>query len=231
MESRVSQLLSERGFTMITALPVRAGMLAVALLTVTAMQPAAAATVLFDTPPFAGTTALETPGRQIIGNELFVPDFDFATDVFAFNTTAFGVDSLSFQNSLVADLPSQGVNVVIVRDTDSDNDLSTPFLAGTAAGLIAAQIETPTPGFFIYHNSNLSMSRLVYSTDLSDVAADLKVLARLTNPTGVEAIALMPTISAANFQLVPEPAGFAFVASAAVTSLVRRRRFERGGIR
>lgn len=216
---------------MTAALPVRADMIAVALLTVTAMQPAPAATVLFNTPPFAGTTALDTPGRQIIGNEIFVPDFDFATDAFAFDTTAFGVDSLSFQNSPAADLPPSGVNVVIVRDTDSDNDPSTPFLAGTAAGLIAAQIDTPTPGFFIYHNSNLSMSRLVYSTDLSDVTADLKVLARLTNPTGAEAIALMPTITAAHFQLVPEPAGFALVAAAALTSLARWRRDDQGGIR
>lgn len=206
------------------ALPVRANLLVAVLLSVAAMQPAAAATLLFDTPPFAGTTALETPGRQIIGGELFLPDFDFATDVFAFDTGAFGVSGLSFQNSPVADLPSSGVNAIVVRDTDSDNDPSTPFLAGTAAGLIAAQIDTATPGFFVYHNSNLAMSRLVYSTDLSDATADLKILARLTNPTGAEAIALMPTISAANFQLVPEPTGVALTAAAAVISLARRRR-------
>ncbi len=67
------------------------------------------------------------------------------------------------------------------------------------------------------------MSRLVYSTDLSDATADLKILARLTNPTGAEAIALMPTISAANFQLVPEPAGVALAAAATLPWVARRR--------
>ena len=33
------------------------------------------------------------------------------------------------------------------------------------------------PGFFIYFNSGLDLPRLVYSTDLSDNTADLKVLA------------------------------------------------------
>ncbi|TWT48418.1 PEP-CTERM sorting domain-containing protein [Botrimarina hoheduenensis] len=214
---------------MITALPVRAGLdarvglLAATLSWLVAGVPAEAAQVLFNPPPFAGTTALETPGRQIVGNEVFVPDFDFAADVFAFNAAAFGIESLTHQNSMAASLPSSGVNVIVLQDTDSDANPATPFLAGTAAALIAAQIDTPTPGFFIYHNSNLAMSRLVYSTDLSETTSDLKILARLTNPTGAEAIALLPTISAANFQLVPEPASMALVATAAATLVLRRR--------
>jgi hypothetical protein len=182
-----------------------------------------AATFLFNTDPFVGSTALATPGRQVVGNELFIPDFDFANDVFAFDAAAFGVESLSFQNSVTGDLPSSGVNAVIVRDTDTDNDPLTPFNAGSAANLIAAEIDSPAPGFFIYHNGGLGLNRLVFSTDLSDVDADLKVLARLTSPVGVDAIALMPTISAANFQVVPEPAG-AVLAAVAIGGLARSRR-------
>jgi hypothetical protein len=130
---------------MFAALPVRAGLFAAALTIVSPALPAGAALFLFNADPFAGTTALETPGRQVIGNELFIPDVNFTTDLFAFDTAAFGIESLSFFNSLAADLPAAGVNVVVVRDTDNDNDPLTPFNAGSAAGLIAAQINTPTP--------------------------------------------------------------------------------------
>lgn len=208
---------------MIAALPVRIGLLAVAMSIVSFALPAAAATFAFNTEPFAGTTALTDPGRQVIGNELFIPDFNLAADVFAFDAAAFGVESLSFQNSLAADLPSSGVNVFVVRDIDNDNNPATPFNAGSAAGLIAAQIDTPTPGFFVYHNSGLGLNRLVFSTDLSETTSDLKIVARLTNPTGADAIALMPSISAANFQLVPEPNG-AILAATACLALTGRRR-------
>ena len=212
---------------MFAALPVRAGLFAAALTIVSPALPAGAALFLFNADPFAGTTALETPGRQVVGNELFIPDFNFATDLFAFDAAAFGIESLSFLNSLAADLPAAGVNVVVVRDTDNDNDPLTAFNAGSAAGLIAAQINTPTPGFFIYHNSGLGLNRLVFSTDLSETTSDLKVVARLTNPIGSDAIALMPSISAANFQVVPEPASIV-LALASVAGLATLRRKQAG---
>ena len=207
-----------------TIFSVRAGIVTAALVLI---QPAAtvdAASVVFADDPFAGTTVLETPGRQFVGNELFVPDFDFSTDTFEFRRNAFGVDSLSFQTSLVADLPTSGVNVVVVQDTDNDNDPATPFLAGTAANLIADQIDAPTPGFFIYHNSNLGLNRLVFSTDLSDASSDLKILARMTSPSGSDAIDLLPNISAANFSVVPEPSTCLLTALGGSVFLFGRRR-------
>src|SRR5512145_2164968 len=51
---------------------------------------ATANTFTFDTDPFAGSTALTTPGRQIVGGEAFIT-FNIATDLFALNTAVFGV--------------------------------------------------------------------------------------------------------------------------------------------
>jgi PEP-CTERM motif len=169
---------------------------------------AGAAIIPFTTDPFTGSDALTTPGRQIVGGELFT-DFDVSTDVFAFDASVFGIGSISFANSLVANLPTTGLNVIVLQDLDNDSNAATPFAAGSAANLIAAQITSPGAGFFIYFNQGLNVPRLVYSTDLSDNTADLKVLARLTNlPSGA-----LPTFTSANFAIlqVPEPSSLALL--------------------
>ncbi len=144
--------------------------------------PGQAAQIVFDTDPFAGSTALTTAGRQVVGNELFLPSFDFNADQFVFDRNIFGITGLQFFNGLVSGLPSSGVNLVILQDTDNDANLATAFNAGTAANLIAAQITADGPGFFIYHNQGLGLNRLVFSTNLNDSAADLKILARIQAP-------------------------------------------------
>jgi hypothetical protein len=163
-----------------------------------------AATFHFQTDPFAGSTALTTPGRQIVGGEDFIT-FNIATDVFAFNPAVFGINQLVFANDLVENLPTSGVNVIVLQTQPI------PFAAGLAANLIAAQITTPGPGFFIYFNSGLDLPRLVFSTDLSDNTADLRVLARMTNLSGQAGRDLLPTFTAANFALVPEPSTLSLV--------------------
>lgn len=182
-----------------------------------------AATFRFDTDPFAGSTALSDPGRQVVGGEPFIT-FNIAADVFSMDPATFGVaDTVMFLNSLASGIPSSGVNVVVLRDTP------VPLAAGIAANLIAAQITAPGPGFFVYFNSGLDLPRLVYSTDLNDNTADLKILARLTNLAGQPGRDALPTFAAANFEFVPIPepasilmtsAGLAF----ACVLAVRRRR-------
>ena len=184
---------------------------------------ASAAVFSFLTDPFAGSDALTTPGRQIVGNEDFIT-FDVAADQFVFNPAAFGISQLSFFNGLVEDLPASGVNVVVLQTQPI------PFAAGLAANLIAAEITAPGPGFFIYFNSALDLPRLVYSTDLSDEQADLRVLARLTNLSGQPGRDALPTFTADNFALLvdePPPALLLLAAILAVTSArwaARRRR-------
>lgn len=190
---------------------------------------ASASTIVFNTDPFANTSALTTPGRQIVGAETFLPSFSIASDVFAFDPQVFGVSSLTFFTGVANAIP-QGTNVVVLQSVDDDNNPATGFGAGAAANLIATQLTTPGPGFFVYMNSALDLRRLVYSTDLNDPTADLKILARILDPTGAAAIATLPTFTANNFALaapatVSAPISAAlFGAALAIGGFARRRR-------
>ena len=168
---------------------------------------ATATTFRFDTDPFAGSTALTTPGRQVVGGESFI-NFNIATDLFSLESTVFGVGSqVNFANDVVGNLPTSNVNVIVLRSFDDDGNSATPFAAGNAATLIANQITTSGPGFFMYFNQGLDLPRVVFSTDLSDSTADLKILFRMTNLTGQSGRDAMATFTASNFEFttVPEP--------------------------
>lgn len=174
---------------------------------------APAAEIVFNTDPFAGTTALTTPGRQVIGNELFLPTFDVNADRFAVDRNIFGIANLNFFSGQAGAIPTSGFNLIILQTTDNDANPATPFGAGNAANLIASQITADGPGSFIYHNSGLGLNRLVFSTNLNDATADLKILARMLAPSGNDAIAALGTFGAEDFAAVPEPATVQLVAA------------------
>jgi hypothetical protein len=170
-----------------------------------ASVPATAATFNFSGDPFAGTTALTTPGRQVVGNEAFL-SFNPASDLFALITPDFNVPAgVLFANGEVGAIPPTGVNVVVLRTFDDDNNLATNFGAGNAANLIANQITSPGAGFFIYFNQGLNLPRLVFSTDLNDNQADLKIVARMTNLIGDPGRAALSTFTEDNFAITPTP--------------------------
>ena len=182
----------------------RAGLYVVGLL-VSGLANAAVFT--FGTDPFAGSDALTTPGRQVVGGEPFIT-FNVATDVFAFDPAVFNVENqVLFANGVIASLPTSDVNIIVLQTTDNDNNLGTPFGAGNAANLIADQITEDGAGFFIYFNQGLDLPRLVYSTDLSDNTADLKILARMTNLD----VGSLPTFTESNFSMIPEPTTLALL--------------------
>jgi len=177
-----------------------------------------AAPQLFGAPPFgADPDVLTQPGRQIVGKERFIT-FDIANDVYVLDPAAFGITDLQFVNDEVGNLPTGGVNFVVLQTTDNDANPATPFGAGSAATLIANALTDPgpSPGFFIYFNSGLNLPRLVFSTDLSSADADLKVVARMTNLLGQQAA--LPTFTESNVSLttVPEPSSLLLLSSAGI---------------
>ena len=170
---------------------------------------AQATTFTFSGDPFAGSTAPTTPGRQVVGGEPFI-EFSAPADVFSFEGSFFAfVADIGFANGTIGSIPAAGTNVAVLRTFDDDNNAATAFGAGNAANLLAEQITTPGAGLFVYFNSGLNLARLVYSSDLSDNTADLKILARMTNLTGVPGQDAMGQFTADNFAFapaVPEPA-------------------------
>jgi len=179
-----------------------------------------AATFTCSGDPFAGSTAPAMPGRQVVGGEPSIT-FSPAADVFSFEGSFFDfVGSIAFANGPIDTIPTAGTNVAVLRTFDDDANPATAFGAGNAANLLAARITTPGAGLFIYFNSGLDLARLVYSADLSDATADLKILARMTNLTGAAGRDAMQQFAAADFILtatpVPEPAAFLLLGSGVV---------------
>jgi PEP-CTERM motif len=209
----------------------RFAVFAIAALLFLSSAPASAATITFFTDPFAGSTALTTPGRQVVAGEpsiAFIPGVDqFQFDLAAFGPYGVGPNIL-FANDVVGNIPGTNVNTIVLRTFDDDANLATPFGAGNAANLIAGQLTAPTPGFFIYFNQGLGLPRLVFSTNLDDNTADLKILARMTNLTGPGGQAAMENFTAANFATittVPEPSSMLLLTSGgALLAFLRRRR-------
>jgi hypothetical protein len=190
-----------------------------------------ATVIRFEADPFEGSTALTTPGRQIVGGELFVT-FDPTADVFSFESPAFNfTQPLTFFNDVIGNVPAAGADFIVLRTFDNDANPASPFGAGNAANLLADRITTPGAGVFVYFNSGLDLARLVYSRDLSSPDADLKILARLTNLTGAAGRAAFASFTAANFATpggdvvpVPEPPLTLLFAAALAALVVRRRR-------
>jgi hypothetical protein len=142
-------------------------------------------------------------------DQVFLDNFDVATDVLALDIGAFGVSNIAFFNGLSSNVPASGVNTIVLQNDD------VPFAAGIAADLIAEQVTAPGPGFFIYFNSGLDLPRLVFVNDLSDPDSSFKILARFSDPdfAGAAGRAQLPNFTAANFAAIPEPGSLMLTAA------------------
>jgi hypothetical protein len=183
----------------------RLSLLASVALGIFASTGASAADFFFNTDPFAGSTALTTPGRQVVGGESFI-GFDTSTDRFVLDPAVFAVgNTVNFANDIASNLATSGLNVIVLESFDDDGTIATPFAAGNAANLIANRVTAPGAGFFIYFNQGLNTPRLVYSTDLNDNTSDLMIVARMTNLAGNPGA--LAGFGAANFAFAASPAG------------------------
>jgi Ca2+-binding RTX toxin-like protein len=138
-------------------------------------------------PALAGMTgikALNRPDR--------ITDYEIGRDRFAFNADTFDMPHISFQSGKSADL-LPGFNAIVLLN---------PFPAAAAAAKAIA--DNPNvdadAGVFIYFNTTLGISRLVYSKDLGD-GGDISVLANLTNQAGDAGIANLAQFSASDFSI------------------------------
>ena len=109
---------------------------------------------------------------QILGEQDSITDFDLTKDGYLFNAPDFGiVDDVNFVG-VDANAPdaliNPGTNVVALLNTDNDNNPDTPFVASTAAEQIADLTSEDGAGFFVYHNSELELNRVVHSLHLND---------------------------------------------------------------
>ena len=158
--------------------------------------------------PFEGAD-VSNPDRQIIADEDFITDFNFDEDSYSLNPDDFGIDEevnfLALDANDDEALIAPGTNVIILLNSDNDDNRETSFVARTAANQIAELTSEDGAGFFIYYNSDLEVNRLVYSSNLNDATADLNILSRQTDLTGQDAVDALGNFSAENFELEAAP--------------------------
>lgn len=140
------------------------------------------------TPAPAGQTginALNTPD--------VILDYTIGQDKFGLAQADLGINAINFQKGQSSQIATDG-NVIVLTD---------PFpAAGAAARAIANNPNiTSDEGAFVYFNSTLGLTRLVYSKDLSD-GGDISVLANLDNQRGADGLANVANFSANDFTLV-----------------------------
>ncbi|GET41701.1 calcium-binding protein [Microseira wollei] len=139
------------------------------------------------TPAPAGNT-----GIKVLNQPDIITDYEIRKDQFVLDSSDLGIDNIIFQKGNSSQI-SGNSNVIVLLN---------PFpAAGAAAKAIADNNQiTSDEGVFVYFNTTLGISRLVYSKDLSD-GGDISVLANLNNQAGNAGLANLANFSANDFSL------------------------------
>ncbi|NEQ25598.1 MAG: calcium-binding protein [Microcoleus sp. SIO2G3] len=132
-------------------------------------------------------------GIRVLGAADNIADYTIGEDKFVFDAVDLDISSPTFQKGAAAQL-SDG-NVLVLTNGFA--------AAGAAARAIANNNNiTSGAGVFVYFNTTLGFSRLVYSTDLAN-GGDISVLANLTNQsTAAGGLANIANFTAADFAFV-----------------------------
>jgi Ca2+-binding RTX toxin-like protein len=133
-------------------------------------------TFVFNSDPFGNGTPVRNAATGI--NALNTPDIitDFATsqDKFSLSASRFGVNEIKFAEGN-SNAISGDKNVIVLLDGFAN-------AAAAAKAIADNNAITSDEGFFVYFNTTLGISRLVYSTNLSD-GGDISVIANIQNQT------------------------------------------------
>lgn len=143
--------------------------------------------------PFAnGAPAPTSLGINALNAADGISDFTIAEDQFVLDSEDFGIQAVTFQKGASAQLANG--NVLVLTDEFAN--------AGLAAQAIANNTSiTADEGVFVYFNSTLGVSRLVYSADLGG-GGDISVLANLNNQsTAAGGLANLNSFTNSNFTL------------------------------
>jgi serralysin len=134
----------------------------------------------------AGTT-----GISVLGQPDIIKDYTIGEDKFVLQAQDLNLETLVFQKGTSSQLANG--NVLVLTD---------PFpAAGAAARAIANNSNiTADAGIFVYFNTTLKLTRVVYSKDLGN-GGDISVLANFDNQRGDVGLANIASFSEADFHL------------------------------
>jgi serralysin len=140
-----------------------------------------------------GTPALvAAPNINVLAQPDIISDYTIGEDQFVFDAVDLGLKSLVFQKGVTSQISSDG-NVLVLQDSFA--------AAGAAARAIANNDNIKADaGAFVYFNTTLGLTRVVYSKDLSD-GGDISVLANLDNQRGQTGVGNLANFTAGDFAL------------------------------
>jgi serralysin len=127
-----------------------------------------------DNPFSGGTPTPAANGIQALNQPDVLKDFQFGEDPLVFQRGELGVNDLRFQTGRSAQLTG-GDNLLVLQDPF-------PNAAAAAKAIADNNAVTADAGLFVYFNTTLGFSRVVFSQDLGD-AGPISVLGNLTNQT------------------------------------------------
>lgn len=142
---------------------------------------------------FAGGTPVSTPaGINALNQPDILTDFETAEDQFVLDATDLGIPAIAFQKGTASGITGNG-NVIVLTDGFAN-------AAAAARAIADNNAITADAGVFVYFNTTLGISRLIYSADLGD-GGNISALANLTNQAGAAGLANLTSFTAANFAL------------------------------
>lgn len=125
-----------------------------------------------DNPFSGGTPTPAANGIQALNKPDIIKDYQIGEDKLVFNRGQLGVNHLNFQKGVSSQLSGPD-NLLVLQDPF-------PNAAAAAKAIANNNAITADAGLFVYFNTTLGISRVVFSQDLGD-GGPISVLANLDN--------------------------------------------------